>query len=63
MKRKKVVYTGTIRIDTASIPPHIQQELVKAAFPSIQEAYADPKIQEDYKRWKTERMGRHGKTD
>lgn len=63
MKRKKVAYTGTIRIDTASIPPHIQQELVKAAFPSIQEAYADPKIQADYRRWKAERMRQRGKAD
>lgn len=63
MKKEKLVYNGTIRIDTDSIPAHIQLELAKAAFPSIQEAYADPEIQKDFQRWKAERTKQHGKAD
>ena len=53
------VNPGTgIKIRTADIPAHVGTDLAQSAFEAIRKAYADPAIQAEYKRWKTERAAR-----
>jgi len=53
---------SSFHIDTANIPVYVGQNLAQMALLSIQEAYADPEIQADFRRWKAEREAEHGKT-
>lgn len=61
MKVKTVLISNTVRIDTARIPNHVAQNIAQVALRGIQEAYADPAVQADFRRWKAAREAQHGK--
>lgn len=48
----------TIHINTGDIPDYVATNLAQVVFNEIHRAFEDPVIQEDYKRWKEERLKR-----
>lgn len=52
---KTILVSNTVKINTASIPAHIGQNLAQVALKAIQRDYANPVIFADYQQWKQER--------
>lgn len=61
MKDPKVEKVGTCPpINPAEIPETVGMILAQTLLPDLQRAYADPRIQADYQRWKAERAAKGG---
>lgn len=57
---KTVLISNTVHIETAQIPRHVGENIAQMALRAIQRDYADPAVQEDYRRWKAERTTAKG---
>jgi hypothetical protein len=62
MSEPSTVRVGTCTpINPAEIPATVGMILAQTLLPDLQRAYADPRIQADYQRWKAERAAKGGK--
>ena len=62
MSEPRTVRVGTCTpINPAEIPATVGMILAQTLLPDLQRAYADPRIQADYQRWKAERAAKGGK--
>ena len=57
MKERNIAVICEGQVDPRRIPEHIGMNLAQAALRGILRDYQDPKIQEEYRRWKTQRAG------